>query len=95
MSEPIYHQFKRLICALLKRDGVDRGNGVRLVRMGDLDIVSANGYLIAELHNPEATAFPARIQVYNTLDDEYSIPHMSELIPKLNRMLILERLADV
>ena len=99
MSESTHNQFKRLICALLKRDGVEVISNARILTVHHLhlQIREEEGYLFATLPSKlfGSGLLGMRLQVYNTLDDEYSIPHMSELIPKLNRMLILERLSDV
>jgi hypothetical protein len=102
MSETTQEEFKRLILFLLERDGVDRemeaGNTAKTLLIDTLRTVLFDGKIEASLPSAVMAMFGAsdmRHMVYDDFNEEYSIPMMSEWIPKLKDRLVLERLADV
>ena len=100
MSESTKDEFNRLIRALLKRDGrtftPEGEDKWTALAIGELRILLVDDKLDVTLPSQFGDVLPGmRLQVFNDQNEEYSIEHMSEWIPKLRRLLVLERLADV
>ena len=99
MPESTKDEFRRLARALLMRDGRCHREGattVLIAQLGPMLLALLGDDLIVTMPSEFTDLIPdMRLQVCNDVEGDYSIPHMAAWIPKLKKLFVLERLADL
>lgn len=99
MPESTKDEFRRLARALLMRDGRVHRSGettARTAQLGPMLLALLGDDLIVTMPSDYVDLMPdMRVQVCNDVVGDYHIPLMAELIPKLKKLFVLERLADL